>query len=72
MFIKKILSAFTDDTRIKVYDMNMPYGEELLRYTTVGEFMDSGLMTYAEVDEEKDEEKLFVRDDKIIIWIKTN
>ena len=45
MFVKKILSAFTDDTRIKVYRNELDYG-----YNTVGEFMNSGLMTYSEAE----------------------
>ena len=59
MFIKNILRAFERDTKIEVH-----LGDTLLHYGTVGEFMDSGLMTYSCVDEEN----LFtIEDNKIII-----
>lgn len=62
MFIKNILKAFTDNTRIEVYTND----DCLLDYGTVGEFMDSGLMTYAIVDEEY---LLTIMDNKIIIYL---
>ena len=69
MFIKNILKAFDRDTKIEVYwaDKGVYDGVCELRYTTVGQFMDSGLLTYTEVDEEQ---LFYVRDNKIIIWIK--
>lgn len=65
MFIKNILKAFDRDTKIEVYWSDNGMHEP--RYTTVGQFMDSGLLTYTEVDEE---ELFYIRDNKIIIWIK--
>ena len=69
MFIKNILKAFDRDTKIEVYwaDKCVYDGVYESRYTTVGQFMDSGLLTYTEVDEEQ---LFYVRDNKIIIWIK--
>lgn len=61
MFIKKILGAFERDVQIEVY-----LNDILLDYGTVGEFMDSGLMTYATIDEEY---PLTIMDNKIIIYI---
>ena len=46
MFVKRILGAFTDDTRIEVYTND----DCLLDYGTVGEFMASGLMTYSDAE----------------------
>ena len=62
MYIKNILKAFDRNTLIEAY-----LGNTLLDYGTVEEFMNSGLMTYMEVDEE---EPLFIQDDRIIICIK--
>jgi hypothetical protein len=69
MFIKNILRAFDRDTKIEVYwaDNGTYDGIYDPHYTTVGQFMDSGLLTYMEVDEEQ---PFYVRDSKIIIWIK--
>ena len=61
MFIKKILGAFERDTKIEVY-----LDDNLLDYGTVGEFMDSGLMTYATIDEDS---LLEIEDNKIIIFL---
>lgn len=69
MFIKNILRAFDRDTPIEVY-MKIDISDTSynhMDYQTVGHFMDSGLMTYMEVDEEQ----LFkIKDNKIIIYIK--
>lgn len=62
MFIKNILKAFDPNTPIEAFLDN-----NLLDYGTVEEFMNSGLMTYTEVDEE---EPLFIQDNRIIICIK--
>lgn len=69
MFIKNILKAFDRNTKIEVYwaDKGVYDGIYEPRYTTVGQFMDSGLLTYTEVDEEQ---LFYVRNNKIIIWIK--
>lgn len=69
MFIKNILKAFDRDTKIEVYwaDKGVYDGVYEPHYTTVGQFMNSGLLTYTEVDEEQ---LFYVRDNKIIIWIK--
>lgn len=68
MFVKNILKAFERDTKIEAYI----FDEHLevftpLDYGTVGEFMDSGLMTYATIDEDS---LLEIEDDKILIFIK--
>ena len=69
MFIKNILKAFDRDTKIEIYwaDKGVYDGIYDPSYTTVGQFMDSGLLTYTEVDEEQ---LFYVRDNKIIIWVK--
>ena len=68
MFIKNILKAFERDTKIEVYT----FDERLkvytpLDYRTVGEFMDSGLMTYATIDEDN---LLEIEDDRIVIFMR--
>ena len=64
MFIKNILKAFNRETKIEAYlDGN------LLDYDTVGEFMDSGLMTYASIDINYEINLLTIEDNKIIIYI---
>ena len=63
MFIKNILKAFDRDTLIEVYWM----GKVETNYPTVGKFMDSGLMTYVEVDEQR---PLYIENNKIIIYLK--
>ena len=68
MFIKNILRAFDRDTKIEVYNKDRLGLWTLIDdYTTVGKFMDSGLMTYMEVDEDC---LLQVDDNKILIYIK--
>lgn len=62
MYIKNILKAFAPETKIEAY-----LGDMLLDYGTVKEFMNSGLMTYMEVDEEN---LFYIEDNKIIIYIK--
>ena len=62
MFAKKILGAFTRDTKIEAY-----LNDNLLDYGTVGEFMDSGLTTYTIIDEDS---PLEIEDNKILIFIK--
>ena len=64
MFIKNILKAFNRDTKIEAYLDN-----NLLDYGTVGEFMDSGLMTYSSIDINYEENLLTIEDNKIIIYI---
>lgn len=61
MFVKNILKAFERDVQIEAY-----LNDILLDYGTVGEFMDSGLMTYATIDEEY---LLTIMDNKIIIYM---
>jgi hypothetical protein len=61
MFVKNILKAFTPDTQIEVY-----LDDNLLDYGTVEEFMNSGLMTYATIDEDS---LLEIEDNKIIIFL---
>lgn len=61
MFVKKILGAFERDTKIEIY-----LDDNLLDYGTVGEFMDSGLMTYATIDGDS---LLTIEDNKIIIFL---
>ena len=68
MFVKNILKAFERDTKIEVY----VFDEHLkvftpLDYGNVGEFMDSGLMTYATIDEDN---LLEIEDDKILIFMR--
>ena len=68
MFVKNILKAFERDTKIEVYT----FDERLkvytpLDYKTVGEFMDSGLMTYATIDEDN---LLEIEDDRIVIFMR--
>jgi hypothetical protein len=68
MFVKNILKAFERDTKIEAYIFN----EHLkiftpLDYGTVGEFIDSGLMTYATIDEDS---LLEIEDDKILIFMR--
>lgn len=71
MFIKNILKAFNRDTKIEVYwaDRDFCDGDGIYEpyYKTVGQFMDDGLLAYTEVDETQ---LFYVRDNKIIIWIK--
>lgn len=61
MYIKKILGAFERDVQIEAY-----LNDILLDYGTVGEFMDSGLTTYATVNEEY---PLAIMNDKILIYL---
>ena len=68
MFVKNILKAFERDTKIEVY----AFDEHLkvftpLDYGTVGEFMDSGLMTYTTIDEDN---LLEIEDNKILIFMR--
>ena len=68
MFVKNILKGFERDTKIEAY----AFDEHLKVYTpldygTVGEFMDSGLMTYATIDEDN---LLEIEDDRIVIFMR--
>ena len=68
MFIKNILKAFERDTKIEVYAFNEHLKVHTpLDYGTVGEFMDSGLMTYTTIDEDN---LLEIEDDKILIFMR--
>ena len=69
MFIKNILKGFERNTKIEVYCMDRQLGLWTLvdDYTTVGKFMDSGLMTYTTIDEDS---LLEVDDNKILIYMK--
>ena len=58
MFLKNILKAFANDTKVEVY-----LDGTLLNYGTVKEIMNSGLMTYASVSEKS----LIIEDDTILI-----
>ena len=60
MFIKNILRAFDTATKIEVY-----LNDNLLEYSTVDEFMKSGLMTYSTCEESD----LYIEDNKIIIYL---
>lgn len=71
MFIKNILKAFNRDTKIAVFlrinddALNICY-KELDTYNTVGDFMDSGLMTYMEVNKDM---PFYIINNTIIIYI---
>ena len=52
--------------------MNWIIDDNLLDYGTVGEFMDSGLMTYSSIDINYEENLLTIEDNKIIIYIEIN
>jgi len=62
MFVKNILKAFDPQTQIEVYLNDMILSE----YGTVEEFMNSGLMTYMEVDSKR---PLTVEDGMIVIYL---
>ena len=68
MFVKNILKAFERDTKIEVYTFDKRLKVYIpLDYKTVGEFMDSGLMTYATIDEDN---LLEIEDDRIVIFMR--
>ena len=68
MFVKNILKGFERDTKIEAYifDEQSRFFTPL-DYGTVGEFMDSGLMNYATIDEDN---LLEIEDDKIVIFMR--
>lgn len=63
MFVKNILKAFKDDTKIE-YHIN---DKAIDGYNTVGEYMNSGLTTYDDIAAGQ----LEIKDDKIIIRLTT-
>ena len=69
MFVKNILKGFERDTKIEVYifDERLKVYTPFDYYGTVGEFMDSGLINYATIDEDN---LLEIEDDRIVIFMR--